>query len=416
MKQRLIYLYLTVISLGVFFSCSSDSTPNPDPDPVQAVGRTVLVYIAGDNSLSSYGPKNLEDMVSGMAGIEDNLIVYTDLTNEGATLYKIEGDGNTKTIIEKYGTEDSATPEVLQRVWNTTLEKYPAQSYGLVLWSHGTGWVPSNLDVSSMYSQPSSDYLPISSITGMDSYPWHPLEGTLMTKSFAQDGQTEMDIEALASVLPQDRKLDFLIFDACFMSCVEVAYDLRNAAQYIIASPTEIMADGFPYKDVVPLFFKSTLDLQSICSAFVDYYRNLTTPEYGGSASIALVRTSEMDALASATREVFALNPSPEIDISNVQYLELLSNHVFYDLEDYLSQFASGTSQFEAFQQQLAKTVIYTDHTDGIYSAFGWYNGGHAFPCTRFCGLSTYIPRAEFPVYNAAYLQTAWAQTVGIAL
>lgn len=159
----------------------------------------------------------------------------------------------------------------------------------------------------------------------------------------------------MAAILPKDRKLDFLIFDACFMSCVEVAYDLRHAAQYIIASPTEIMGDGFPYGTVAPLFFRETLDPQAICSAFVDHYRNLTTPENGGSASIALIKTSEMDALASAARDVFALNPAPVVDAGSVQYLELLPNHVFYDLEDYLSQFASGTSQFEAFQRQLAK-------------------------------------------------------------
>lgn len=121
-----------------------------------------------------------------------------------------------------------------------------------------------------------------------------------------------------------------------------------------------------------------------------------------------------MDALASAARDVFALNPAPVVDAGSVQYLELLPNHVFYDLEDYLSQFASGTSQFEAFQRQLAQTVVYTDHTDRIYSAFGLYNGTHAFPCTRFCGLSTYIPRTNFPGYNVAHLQTAWAQAVGL--
>lgn len=86
--------------------------------------------------------------------------------------------------------------------------------------------------------------------------------------------------------------------------------------------------------------------------------RSLPKPDdagNGGSASIALIKTSEMDALASAARDVFALNPAPVVDAGSVQYLELLPNHVFYDLEDYLSQFASGTSQFEAFQRQLAK-------------------------------------------------------------
>ena len=413
MKQRLIYWCLVVVSLGGFASCKND----PTPDPPQTADRTVLVYMAADNSLSwrgDFGNKNLGQIVRAMDGLKGNMLVYIDLPSEGATLYKIEGDGKTKTVVEKYGVENSASTEVLQRVLNTSMQKYPAKSYGLVLWSHGKGWVPSDLNIQGMRSRPESGEVSGTAVSGSEKELWRPMENALVTKTFGADGSSEMEIPDMAAILPKDRKLDFLIFDACFMSCVEVAYDLRHAAQYIIASPTEIMGDGFPYGTVAPLFFRETLDPQAICSAFVDHYRNLTTPENGGSASIALIKTSEMDALASAARDVFALDPAPVVDAGSVQYLELLPNHVFYDLEDYLSQFASGTSQFEAFQRQLAQTVVYTDHTDRIYSAFGLYNGTHAFPCTRFCGFSTYIPRTNFPGYNVAHLQTAWAQAVGL--
>lgn len=38
----------------------------------------------------------------------------------------------------------------------------------------------------------------------------------------------------------------------------------------------------------------------------------------------------------------------------------------FLRSEDYLSQFASGTSQFESVPAAIAQTVVYTDHTDRI--------------------------------------------------
>ena len=234
MKQRLIYWCLVVVSLGGFASCKND----PTPDPPQTADRTVLVYMAADNSLSwrgDFGNKNLGQIVRAMDGLKGNMLVYIDLPSEGATLYKIEGDGKTKTVVEKYGVENSASTEVLQRVLNTSMQKYPAKSYGLVLWSHGKGWVPSDLNIQGMRSRPESGDVSGTAVSGSEKELWRPMENALVTKTFGADGSSEMEIPDMAAILPKDRKLDFLIFDACFMSCVEVAYDLRHAAQYILS-------------------------------------------------------------------------------------------------------------------------------------------------------------------------------------
>ena len=69
---------------------------------------------------------------------------------------------------------------------------------------------------------------------------------------------------------------DYILFDACLMSQVEVAYELRNAADYLILSPAEVMSAGFPY-------FKMTKHLLSVDNTeqnvinvakdFIDYYK-----------------------------------------------------------------------------------------------------------------------------------------------
>ena len=51
-----------------------------------------------------------------------------------------------------------------------------------------------------------------------------------------------MEIDDLAKGLPDDL-FDFILFDACYMASVECTYELRNKAEYILASPTETMAD-----------------------------------------------------------------------------------------------------------------------------------------------------------------------------
>ena len=45
---------------------------------------------------------------------------------------------------------------------------------------------------------------------------------------------------------------DFIMFDACFMMSVEVAYEVRNYTDYYIGSPTENPGPGAPYDKVVP--------------------------------------------------------------------------------------------------------------------------------------------------------------------
>ena len=40
----------------------------------------------------------------------------------------------------------------------------------------------------------------------------------------------------------QQGESEFILFDACLMSSIEVLYDLRDKAKYVIASPAELPA------------------------------------------------------------------------------------------------------------------------------------------------------------------------------
>ena len=48
-----------------------------------------------------------------------------------------------------------------------------------------------------------------------------------------------MNIEDLKSVLQKAPHFDFIMFDACFMQSVEVAYELRDYCDYYIGFPAE---------------------------------------------------------------------------------------------------------------------------------------------------------------------------------
>ena len=190
--------------------------------------RTVLVYIAGDNSLRSFATEDLAEMTEGMQSVDDNsynLLVYID-TGPSPKLIRLKKDKKKNVVQEAIATyegRNSVDVSKMKEVINTAFSEYPAQSYGLVLWSHGEGWLAKSQN---------------------------------KTRWWGQDGGSNyMDISELKDVLRNAPHLSFLLFDACFMQSVEVVYELKEHADYIIGSPTEIPAPGAPYQKVVPSRF-----------------------------------------------------------------------------------------------------------------------------------------------------------------
>ena len=59
----------------------------------------------------------------------------------------------------------------------------------------------------------------------------------------------EIEIKDLANAIPY--KLDYILFDACLMATVEVAWELRNVCDYLAVSPCEIPAAGFDFRNLV---------------------------------------------------------------------------------------------------------------------------------------------------------------------
>ena len=61
---------------------------------------------------------------------------------------------------------------------------------------------------------------------------------------------------ASALPLPNHRKWDFILFEGCYMGSVEVAYELKDKTEAIIASPTEIVSPGMTevYPSLCPIF------------------------------------------------------------------------------------------------------------------------------------------------------------------
>ena len=340
MKNYKFLFFLLV--LFFFFSCL-----NEEELPVAHLAqRTVLIYIAADNNLYKQAEKDIEEMLLAEVPKNNHLIVYLD-TPFQTELYEIK-QGEI-IFVKQYEPQNSASPEILELIIKETILLFPAESYGLVLWSHGTGWLPENT-----YKN---------------------------FRSFGKDKQAEMSIIELEKALPL--KFDFIIFDACLMGGIEVLYQLRNKADVIISSPTETLATGFPYNETVPFFWGKEPYYVEIAQTYMNYYRNKLNPILQ-SASIAVIETKQLSSLANSLKNVIIEDQISFIysDKDQIQKYELKEQVVYYDLLDFFKQSVSKSEYIEEIQKKISDIVIYSDFTPFFLNELA---------ITNSCGISIFI-------------------------
>ena len=373
--KGLLYWFLT-IALLLLCACEKEEEPQV---PLVA-GRTVLVYFAADNNLSGSVEGDIVAMEAGLLHTDmhnGNLLVYVDKKGQSPQLLRLvqEGDSVRRELIEEYVIDHaSATAERLRQVLQQVTDTYPSDRYGLVLSSHGTAWLPADY----------KNYL----------------------RSFGTDtGNHAMRVDDLTTALA-DYHFDFLLFDACYMASLEVAYALRHNTDYLIASPTELLTDGFPYQLFMQDLFMPEADVVHIATQFYTYYQS----SYG---TVSVTKTAELADLATACRAIFQGKSEEElfaVPVQELQIMEYLTGnvHALYDCADYVRQLATD-AQYAEFQSCMDRAVIYkaTTPKSAYAYAFGTY-----LPINRFSGLSIYVPQAALAELNSWYQQLDWYQAV----
>lgn len=291
-------LYIIMVSSALFMgSCHHHHDDEATLFPGRAhlpVDRTIIFYMVGENSLSTYFRENgsqtsyylqdMQEISSTMSYLptDSRVVVYAD-DLLSSTIYA----GDSYTALQPVCTFPYNVPSTdslgMLTVLNQIVSLYPSNHYGLVMWSHASGWLFPEEDDASRSNVRRRSF-------GIDN--GH--------RSISNEG-VKMSIPTLANVLSQLPHLDFIFFDACFMQSIEVAYELRHVADYIVGSPAEIPGSGAPYDLITPLLCASPADLEGCINNYVEYYMNYTS--YAG-AELSMIRTDALDALAEATRPI----------------------------------------------------------------------------------------------------------------
>lgn len=391
LKYRRHILY-TIIA-AIVWGCS------PEPEPAIPVERTVLVYMVAANSLGTevtsegitYPRADIEDIGEMTEAIpalapDSRVLVFHDCYEGAPALYEVTAAG-LRPLKEYDRSESCLTVNRMRQVLADARVCAPAANFGLILWSHANGWLN-------------------------DGTPDNDRTSTKRHRTFGQDRNRRMNITDLAAAL-DGQNLEFIYFDCCLMGSVEVVYELRRCAPYIVASTSELPRPGTPYHLCLPQIMEGApAGLVRTAETTFRYYENHFDKNFR-TCTISVIRTAALDDLASATAAVYTGAPLPHRAADVTNYNASQRYGYWLDFGEYVESLAAipGRSPEKAehlacdFSRALAGAVIYSAATPVIWNRYHVY---------RHSGLSTYVFDTPEGFTTKGYDGLAWASDVVI--
>ena len=436
-------LIVTLLAAMAASSCLSDWTDGLEPDlslrrgnagnrkPNEETRKVMLLYSAGFNDLSSYLKSDIADLKSGWIPYgrrpEDVILIYSHFPGEDkyktqtpSHLVRLYLDNRSEIVADTLVTYPegtiSASAQQLNKVLTYVKDNFQAKSYGMIFSSHATGYLPAGYynnaaGASSSLEWKSRRYRG-ASVVPYEEPAYDP--SMPMVKSIGQDKvgvagafeSYEMELSDFAEAIPMH--LDYLLFDACLMGGIEVAYELKEKVGKVGFSQTEVLAEGYCYSSLAHHLLEGTeSDPKSVCEDFYNQYAEQTGTYQ--SATISLIDCSKLTPLADVCRDLFK-KYSEQINVlepSLVQKFFRGDKHWFYDLESILINAGITDIELDELHKSLEGCVVYKAHTPMFMNAFEIHT---------FSGFSMYLPSSGSKAVDAFYKSLKWNQDTGLVI
>lgn len=367
--MRQILKFVIAILLCTF--CTSEDEEGLSANSTDGV---FIFYLGGNNNLSDEVFDKIESINQAYnidKNISQKIIILYSTQQEYPSLVEVTSGKNEAILkkIKNYKYANMADPLFFTNFLIEIQDLYPARQYGLILFSHSSGWIPQN------------------TLT----------EPRKSSRSILNDNGDEMEMIDFAKSIPP-KMFEFIIFESCFMSGIEVAYELRNKTNYIVASSTEIISPGFTsiYPNSLQHIWKNTPDLISFAKDYFYYYNSLEG--LFRSATISVIDTRQLEALASY---INAINTNEETPLNNLQHFDRIYKKLYFDFQDYYSHFLDEKGN-EILHNYINSCVVYKANTDYFIRE----------RINKHCGLTTYILQDQYPYLNQKYKELAWYKAI----
>lgn len=343
----------------------------PSPAGQARAKYTIMVYMNGSDleTMAGFGTQDLDEMMRAGYGDDINVVVQTGGTEywwkraiPDSSCARLQIKGGLLNELEDIGLQNMGEPASLTDFIDHSMERFPAERYGLVLWGHGSG----------------SAY------------------GLLWDDHFYGDGLTLDELrDALADSQAASHKLEFIGFDCCLMASVETANAVQDYASYLIASPEITPGYGWDYENwLSALGDRPDMGGQEIgrvvADGFVDFYSENELE--GMSLTLSVIDLSKTDAVVSALEDFVASTSLGSLGYREVARPRSRAKEFGLDI------FSSRTdmvdivhlaAQFEAICPEQCKALSAAAKEAIAYNYSGKYTDNSN-------GLSIYFPYGEY--------------------
>lgn len=279
----------------VFLNAANNLEPYgiEDMNEMEKIGSTrdvnVVVELARYKGRTTKAPVNAEYFSNPYTEREQHF--YLGLDNEPGTnrYYVLKDDDSVRVrsvLKKRAGITDGGDPKCLADFGKWAVENYPAEHYCLVIWNHGAGWSGVSYDDNSH--------------KGLDLPEVRSALEAITASVKAKNGKA---------------KIDVLDFDACLMATAEVAYELKDTVDFLLASQETEPGDGMPYDDYLAwLTTYPEASPLSFSKAMVDTYVKSYAPRgsqsggevVGFSETKSAIHLARMDEFRAAIENVAA--------------------------------------------------------------------------------------------------------------
>ncbi|NIA23155.1 MAG: T9SS type A sorting domain-containing protein [Proteobacteria bacterium] len=224
-----------------------------------------MVYIAADNSLSSYADSDISEMEQASDNSNVNIIVLVD--------QKVNGGGDSKIIKIHNGGYDVITPtseswwpsdnELNTADWNIAkdfflwaMQNYPADHYAITFWDHGGGIFKAD---DSKKPGPNSRAICWDDTNGGSDYINSGEVREIVQALYAQNG---------------NQKIDLIGYDVCIVGAIETHYQTADMVHVSVGSGATEPGDGWDWTFLKELANNANMDARTLGNYIVQYFGN----------------------------------------------------------------------------------------------------------------------------------------------
>lgn len=380
-------LHILFLMIFLFSSCGKEDHWSND----RGYKQVLLIYLAVDNNLSSEGLEKL-DLIAKYWHKDDGheIIAYLDQKNKETQLLRLDVDKKFKPI-QTLQPHSAVDPNFLQELLINLRNDFPSESYGLLYFSHASGWLPEN------------------TLNQLNNTRLEPVINRAkksekeQKSSIGIDRDQEMELYEFAHAIPNNF-FEYIVFEACYMAGIEVAYELKDKTKYILASSSELFSPGFSY--VYPNAINQLVGKQKNLFSFAQKAFNFWNQAslFTKSCTLSLINTEDIQQLADWIKKRYHLFPT--INHASVQCFDRGTTQLFFDFRTYVAPLAKSDQEMLQLDQILSNIVLWKNNTDMLNTLAGDQS------ISTHSGLTCYIPQQQYSALWSAYQKLAWYKAI----